>query len=148
MQKRSTKTTNLLKRLQDSLILSILYCSLSIASWAETEIPFALPERGDLLKIRSAILETTEGKLFFELLPEEAPWHVANFKYLADKHFYDGLHFHYFQRGTSFRVAIPKTTASVALDTRYHRNLPKETTNVEHSVWRENPMPTTQNINS
>ena len=108
MQKRFAKATNLLKQLRDSLILSILYCSLSIASWAETEIPFALPERGDLLKIRSAILETTEGKLFFELLPEEAPWHVANFKYLADKHFYDGLHFHYFRKGYIIQGGDPK----------------------------------------
>lgn len=104
------KTTKLLKQLRDPLIVILLCFSLSPASRAETEIPFALPSRGDLLKIRSAILETTEGKLFFELLPEEAPWHVANFKYLADKHFYDGLHFHFFQKGYIIQGGDPKNT--------------------------------------
>lgn len=30
----------------------------------------------------------------FELYPEDAPWHVANFKYLADRGFYRGRSFH------------------------------------------------------
>ena len=43
--------------------------------------PFDLPPKPEVLKIRSAILETSKGKILFELFPEEAPWHVANFKY-------------------------------------------------------------------
>jgi cyclophilin family peptidyl-prolyl cis-trans isomerase len=56
-----------------------------------------LPPRKELLKIRSAIIDTSKGRLYFELFPEEAPWHVANFKYLADKKFYDNLSFHLFE---------------------------------------------------
>jgi cyclophilin family peptidyl-prolyl cis-trans isomerase len=63
-----------------------------------TEPPFELPQKSEVLKIRSAIVETSKGKLFIELFPEEAPWHVANFKYLADKGFYQNLSFHFAQK--------------------------------------------------
>jgi peptidyl-prolyl cis-trans isomerase B (cyclophilin B) len=61
--------------------------------------PFELPVRVDLLKLRSAELETNKGTITFELFPEDAPWHVANFKYLADKGFYRGLKFHLYEPG-------------------------------------------------
>jgi peptidyl-prolyl cis-trans isomerase B (cyclophilin B) len=60
--------------------------------------PFDLPPKSEVLKIRSAIVETSKGKIFIELFPEEAPWHVANFKYLADKGYYRNLSFHFFKR--------------------------------------------------
>ncbi len=63
-----------------------------------TEPPFELPQKSEVLKIRSAIVETSKGKLFIELFPEEAPWHVANFKYLADKGFYRNISFHFAQK--------------------------------------------------
>lgn len=50
-----------------------------------------------MLTIRSAILETSQGRIYIELFPEEAPWHVANFKYLADKGFYNGKTFHLYE---------------------------------------------------
>lgn len=68
-------------------------------AWADKAPPFELPARSELLTIRSAIVTTSKGQLFFELFPEEAPWHVANFKYLADKKFYQGLKFHLYQPG-------------------------------------------------
>jgi|GEM_PF-872365 len=76
--------------------IAIVFCVTFAAriGYADSEPPFSLPQRSELLKIRSAILETSQGKLYFELFPEEAPWHVANFKYLADKGFYAGLTFH------------------------------------------------------
>ena len=58
------------------------------------EPPFSLPSSNDLLRIKSAIISTSRGKLTFELYPEEAPWHVSNFKYLADTGFYSGKTFH------------------------------------------------------
>lgn len=70
----------------------MLICSSAVQ--AETEPPFELPKRSELAKIRSAIIYTEKGNLYFELFPEDAPWHVANFKYLADKSFYKGLSFH------------------------------------------------------
>ena len=60
--------------------------------------PFNMPPKVEVLKIRSAIVETSKGKIFIELFPEEAPWHVTNFKYLADKNFYRNLTFHFAQR--------------------------------------------------
>ena len=79
--------------------------------------PFALPERAELAKIRSAMIETSRGKLYVELFPESAPWHVANFKYLADQGFYTNRRFHIYEpdyilqageaeRGT-FRYELP-----------------------------------------
>lgn len=61
--------------------------------WA-IEPPFSLPPSSDLLRIKSALIITTKGRLTFELYPEDAPWHVANFKYLADTGFYRGRAFH------------------------------------------------------
>ncbi len=90
------------------LVIAFLATSTRCNLYAQTGIPFALPQRSEILKIRSAILETSEGDLFFELLPEEAPWHVANFKYLADKHFYDGLRFHFFKAGYIIQGGDPK----------------------------------------
>lgn len=65
---------------------------------ASAEPPFKLPPRSELQKLRSAKIETSKGDLVFALFPTEAPWHVANFKYLADKRFYRDLSFHLFQR--------------------------------------------------
>lgn len=58
------------------------------------EPPFELPPASEILKIRSAIITTAKGRMAFELYPEEAPWHVSNFKFLADNGFYRGKSFH------------------------------------------------------
>lgn len=73
---------------------TLLFPALSFAK----DPPFNMPPKAEILKIRSAIVETSKGKIFIELFPEEAPWHVANFKYLADKGFYKNLSFHFAQR--------------------------------------------------
>jgi cyclophilin family peptidyl-prolyl cis-trans isomerase len=79
-------------------------------SYCDSEPPFKLPAQSELLKIRSALIETSKGPLYFELLPEEAPWHVANFKYLADKGFYKGLKFHLYRPGYLIQGGDPKAT--------------------------------------
>lgn len=89
------------------LFLSLITIYIPL-SYAEREPPFTLPRRSELLKLRSAVIETSQGSLYFELLPEEAPWHVANFKYLADKKFYRGLSFHLFQPGYLIQGGDPK----------------------------------------
>jgi peptidyl-prolyl cis-trans isomerase B (cyclophilin B) len=73
---------------------TLLFPTLSFAK----DPPFNMPPKAEVLKIRSAIVETSKGKIFIELFPEEAPWHVTNFKYLADKNFYRNLTFHFAQR--------------------------------------------------
>jgi peptidyl-prolyl cis-trans isomerase B (cyclophilin B) len=70
--------------------------------------PFTLPERADILKLRSAVLETSKGDILLELFPEDAPWHVANFKYLADKGFYRGLTFHLFEASYLIQGGDPR----------------------------------------
>jgi cyclophilin family peptidyl-prolyl cis-trans isomerase len=69
--------------------------------------PFLLPSIQELQKLRSAVIETNRGSLYFELFPDLAPWHVANFKYLADKGFYRGLRFHYFYPGYIAQAGAP-----------------------------------------
>jgi peptidyl-prolyl cis-trans isomerase B (cyclophilin B) len=56
-----------------------------------------MPPRAELLKIRSAVVQTSQGDFLMELFPDIAPVHVANFKFLADKGFYNGLSFHLVQ---------------------------------------------------
>ena len=75
---------------------------------SQQEPPFQLPERPEVLKIRSAIIETAQGKLYIELYPEEAPWHVSNFKYLADKGFYSGTTFHLYKPGYIIQGGDPR----------------------------------------
>jgi cyclophilin family peptidyl-prolyl cis-trans isomerase len=89
-----------LKRLVSrALINSILgLIALATISYADQNPPFALPKQAELNKIRSAIIYTEHGQMKFELFPDKAPWHVANFKYLADKGFYKNLVFHRYQR--------------------------------------------------
>jgi peptidyl-prolyl cis-trans isomerase B (cyclophilin B) len=93
-----------------TLLLGLILALLASSSpcRADSEPPFELPARGELLKIRSAIITTSKGNLYFELFPEEAPWHVANFKYLADKKFYNGIAFHLFKPGYLIQGGDPQ----------------------------------------
>lgn len=72
----------------------LLLFFLIVARYASAaEPPFKLPSPLETRKLRSAVIQTSKGELVFRLFPESAPWHVANFKYLADKGFYRGLSF-------------------------------------------------------
>lgn len=73
-----------------SLLRLVIYCLAvlgAVPAWS-AEPPFQLPVKQELRKIQSAIIYTNKGNLYVELFPEEAPWHVANFKYLADKGYF------------------------------------------------------------
>lgn len=72
-----------------AVLLAILQPGTALA--APGEPPYELPAKNSLNHIRSAIIKTVRGEIILELFPVEAPWHVANFKYLADRRFYDGL---------------------------------------------------------
>lgn len=65
-----------------------------LIAFASPEPPFELPQASELRKIRSAIMYTEKGNVYFELYPDEAPWHVANFKFLADRGFFKNMRFH------------------------------------------------------
>ncbi len=77
-----------------SLLLFTLFLLFPASAAFPAEIPFILPPEDELAKLKMAILFTDKGEIEFELYPEEAPWHVANFKYLADKGFYRNRRFH------------------------------------------------------
>lgn len=92
------------------VVLIILLASGLTRPAAAKQPPFDLPPKGEVLKIRSAILETSQGKVFIELFPEEAPWHVANFKYLADKGFYKELSFFIYKPDYLIQAGDPQGT--------------------------------------
>jgi len=94
------------KTLIHLFVASFSLLALSSGAFAK-DPPFDLPAREDLLKLRSALVSTSRGDLYFELFPEDAPWHVANFKYLADKGFYQGLRFHFFYEGYILQAGAP-----------------------------------------
>ncbi len=87
--------------------LFLLLLFLSTAVRAEPLVPFKLPATSELNRIQSAVLKTSRGDVYFELYPNEAPWHVANFKYLADKQFYNGLRFHLHRPGYIIQAGTP-----------------------------------------
>lgn len=64
---------------------------------AESDAPFELPIQTELNKLRSAIIYTNLGNIELELYPEDAPWHVANLKFRADKGFYKNTIFNHFE---------------------------------------------------
>jgi len=97
-----------MKWISKILLLALVFFSQAYSALAEDDPPFELPARREVLKIRSAILETNKGLIFIELFPEDAPWHVANFKYLADKGFYNGLKFHLFKPGYLIQGGDPR----------------------------------------
>lgn len=92
-----------------ALLISLLICR---PAWADSEPPFLLPKRSEINKLRSAIIYTSKGDLYFELFPEDAPWHVTNFKYLADKGFYKGLKFDLFYPGYVIQGGSPNGKVS------------------------------------
>ncbi|NMC62895.1 MAG: peptidylprolyl isomerase [SAR324 cluster bacterium] len=87
-----------------------LFSLISITAPASlaVDVPFILPSRSELLKLKTAALFTSRGRIRFELFPEEAPWHVANFKYLADKGFYRDRQFHLFLPDYIIQTGLPK----------------------------------------
>ena len=96
-------------------ILSILL-SLTIVMAAPcillADPPYELPPAEELNKIRSAVIFTNKGNLYIRLYPEDAPWHVANFKYLADKGFYRNIRFHIHEPGYIIQGGAPGKKAN------------------------------------
>lgn len=53
-----------------------------------------------------AVLETSYGRIVIEMLPDDAPKHVANFRDLIENGFYDGTKFHRIVKENAKLVAI------------------------------------------
>lgn len=56
-----------------------------------------------------AVMETGEGRIVLMFYPQKAPIHVANFKDLANKKFYDGLRFHRVMTGFMIQSGDPNS---------------------------------------
>lgn len=67
--------------------IAFLLCSL--VGVVAQAVPFSLPDDlSEIYKFRYGVIETTKGNMVFDLFPEKAPWHVANFKWRADNGYY------------------------------------------------------------
>lgn len=70
-----------------SQIVLFLFCT--FVSHFARAVPFSLPDDlNEIYKFRYGLIETTKGNLVFNLFPENAPWHVANFKWRSDNGYY------------------------------------------------------------
>ena len=63
------------------------------------EVPFVIPSTRELGRLRTAEISKNKGSIFIELYPEDAPLHVANFKYRADKGLFSNTRFNKFTPG-------------------------------------------------
>lgn len=99
------------------LVLTLLsYSNLSAQEIGDsTKIPFKLPAQQEVKKLKTAIIYTSKGELYVELFPEEAPWHVANFKFLADEGFYRNLKFYRLRKGQYIQGGAPKNNPNASL---------------------------------
>lgn len=88
-------------------LIYIIFILFFVVNTTYANPPFDLPSQSDLNKFRSAILTTEKGDAFIELYPKEAPWHVANLKYLADKGFYDNIRVHIFLENYLAQLGAP-----------------------------------------
>ncbi|MCP4726938.1 MAG: peptidylprolyl isomerase [bacterium] len=70
----------------------------------------------EVVKGEFAVIETTMGFIVFELLPEYAPNHCANFKKLANSGFYDWITFHRIIPGYIIQTGSINTRNQIPLD--------------------------------
>ena len=62
-------------------------------------VPFIVPPKGEISKLREGALVLSSGTVWFELFPEEAPLHVANLKWLSEVGFFKDRPISDFQPG-------------------------------------------------
>jgi peptidyl-prolyl cis-trans isomerase B (cyclophilin B) len=60
----------------------------------------------------TATIQTTQGLIELELFDDDAPQTVANFRKLADEHFYDGVIFHRVIRDFMIQGGCPQGTGT------------------------------------
>lgn len=105
-----------------------LLCGIAAAE-TRNSLPFLVPAKDELYKIRSAIIYTSAGNILIELFPETAPIHVANFKFRADRGFYKNSAFDIYLPG--YIIQGGKPTKSSGAPASY--SLPPEFSAREHS---------------
>ena len=93
------------------------------------EPPFELPPTQEVQRLKTAVIDTSKGRLILELYPEDAPWHVANLKYLADKGYYRGKPFHLFEQGFYIQTgasnpSVPESGVTWVLPPEFNAYMP------------------------
>lgn len=91
------------------IIGSILIMTAATASAAKAQDSSALPQ---LTPDNALTLNTTEGPVVIQLLPNLAPNHVARLKLLAAQKFYDGVIFHRVIDGFMAQTGDPTGTGT------------------------------------
>ena len=76
---------------------------------AMAELPFVMPSASELSRLQTAQIDTNKGSIFIELYPDEAPLHVANFKYRADKGLFRNTPFNKFTPGYVIQGGSPRS---------------------------------------
>jgi peptidyl-prolyl cis-trans isomerase B (cyclophilin B) len=66
----------------------------------------------DPKKTYTATIDTSEGKIVVQLMPDKAPQHVNSFVFLAKEKFYDGVIFHRVIKGFMIQGGDPTGTGS------------------------------------
>ena len=112
------------------MFFGVILWFLSSSSAIAAEPPFALPPKDGLLRISTAIISTPKGNLKFKLFPADAPWHVANFKYRADKGLYKNTVFHILYPEYIIQGGGPRNKPS----TSANYSLPAEFTGRQHKL--------------
>ena len=113
-----------------STIMTFNLVMVEQAGAQNNEPPFKLPEQADLEKIRSAVIRTEIGDILVELFPKVAPWHVANFKYLADLNYYDNTYVSFQDQ----QLAVQLGAASSKKEGMLGYTLPPEFNDQKHEI--------------
>ena len=113
--------------------LTLLWVSCAVVTLFTTmafaaDPPFNLPPPAEISKLRSAILELQEGDVFFELYPDQAPWHVANLKYLADKGVFRNSAIHFVRPSELIQGGLPDKQWRAELN----YSIPAEFSEIKH----------------
>ena len=95
-----------------SLLLTLFALFSAHIAPALADPPFEMPPKAQVLKIRSAVVTTNKGEFLIELRPDVAPLHVANFKFLADKGFYNNIKFHIYKEDYIIQGGDPTGTGN------------------------------------
>ncbi len=101
-------------RIQNSIRSFIMLLLLTFPSklMAIDELPYEMPSKLEINKLRSAVIFTNKGNIRIELYPEAAPQHIANLKYLSDKGFYKNLKFHIYIPDYIIQGGDPSSTGN------------------------------------
>jgi hypothetical protein len=93
----------------------------------------------DTAKRYRAVMDTSHGRVVFELFADRTPITVNNFVFLVRQGFYDGLAFHRVIDGFMVQGGIPKGRGAVVRATRSRTSSARTSASTSPACW---PWPT------